>query len=70
MSVIVEPQVFQVVPDDNTANYIPMSMGLAKGDILVCASPGTFQRLPVGTSGQVLTVNPDAELGIEWADPT
>ena len=69
MSVVVNPEVFQVVPDSNTANYIPMSTGMMKGDILVCQGEGSFVRLQVGTTGQVLTVDPDAPLGVKWADP-
>lgn len=70
MTVSVQPQVYKVVPDEtNTTNSIPMSIGLMKGDILVCQGEGNFVRLPVGRNGQVLTVDSTAELGIKWANP-
>lgn len=67
MAVIVNPEINQVIPDTNTQNYIPMSIGMVKGDIIVCKGEGNFVRLQVGTEGQVLTVDPNSELGVKWA---
>ena len=61
-------QVFQnVIDDDNPTSSIPMSIGMMKGDIIVFRGEGDPVRLPVGTAGQVLTVDPDSELGVKWA---
>ena len=70
MSVTVETQVNQIVPDNNVSNYIPMSMGLAKGDILVYRGEGDLVRLEAGEDGQVLTVDSTSELGVKWATLT
>ena len=69
MAVEVNPEVTLVTPDGNTSNYIPMSLGMAKGDILVCRGDNDFYRLPVGTDGQILVADSTAEFGIKWADP-
>lgn len=37
-----------------------------KGDVLVALNATTIARLPVGTSGQVLTANPAATNGVDW----
>ena len=61
-------QVFQnVIDDDNPTSSIPMSIGMMKGDIIVFRGEGDPVRLPVGTAGQVLTVDPSSELGVKWA---
>ena len=61
-------QVFQnVIDDDNPTSSIPMSIGMMKGDIIVFRGEGDPVRLPVGTAGQVLTVDPNSELGVKWA---
>ena len=53
--------------ESGNLNVIPAIAGLAKGDIIVFRGPGDFVRLPVGTRGQVLTADPDTELGVKWA---
>lgn len=66
----VEKYVYEVDVDASNANSIPISMGMMKGDILVFRGENDIVRLPVGTSGQVLTADPTAELGVRWADPS
>lgn len=46
------------------------SIGLVKGDIIVFTGNGTAVRLPVGTDGQVLTVDSTTETGLAWVDPS
>jgi len=71
MGVKVVKQTFQILTDeDNQTGSIPLFTGLAKGDLLVYMDEGDVRRLPVGSSGQVLTVDPTAELGVKWADPS
>ena len=68
MAVTVEPQIFQITPeDDNASNAIPMSIGLMRGDILVYRGEGDIVRLPVGQDGQVLVADSESELGVKWA---
>lgn len=68
MSVTVNPQMYQIVPEENsTSQWIPLSIGLMKGDILVYRGEGDLVRLPVGTNGQVLTADSTTELGVKWA---
>lgn len=62
----VEKYVYEVEVDPSNPTAIPLSMGLMKGDILVYAGEGDIRRLPVGTAGQVLTADPDSELGVRW----
>ena len=70
MAVNVYPQVFEITPDaGNSSGFIPMSIGLAKGDILVYQGDGNVKRLPVGQDGQVLTADSTAELGVRWVTP-
>ncbi len=38
----------------------------AKGDLVLGAGAETPQRLPVGSNGQVLTVDPTSPLGVRW----
>lgn len=40
----------------------------ARGDLIVGTGPATAQRLALGTAGQVLTADPDAEMGVAWED--
>lgn len=47
---------------------IPASIVDAKGDLIVATAADTVSRLAVGaTTGHVLTVNPAAATGVEWA---
>ena len=63
----VTQQIYNIVVDDDNPTYaIPASMGLMKGDIIVFRGEGDPVRLPVGTAGQVLTVDPTSELGVRW----
>ena len=64
------PEVNEVVVNPNAEGYIPLSMGLMKGDILVYRGEGDLVRLPVGSDGQVLTADSTSELGIKWATPS
>lgn len=41
----------------------------SKGDILVAVAGGALSRLPIGTAGQVLTVNLGDTLDVEWDTP-
>jgi hypothetical protein len=41
----------------------------AKGDVIVGSANDTPDRLPVGSTNQVLTVDPAQTLGIKWATP-
>lgn len=52
------------------AGKVATSLAVAKGDLLVATSAGTFDRLPVGSTGQVLTVDPATATGLRWATPT
>ena len=56
----------------NVANAAQVQLGTvdAAGDLIVGSAADTVARLGVGTDGQVLTANSEAELGVEWADPT
>lgn len=50
-----------------TANAaVPSSTVTAKADILVGASSGVVDNLPVGTNGQVLTADSAQTLGLSW----
>ena len=46
---------------------IPESVVTAKADLLVGASSGVVDNLPVGSNGQVLTADATATLGVKWA---
>lgn len=41
----------------------------AKGDLLVGTADNTVARLPVGSTGQALTVDPTTATGLKWATP-
>jgi len=48
---------------------VPSATVTAKADILVGASSGVVDNLPVGTNGQVLTANSAQTLGLNWTTP-
>lgn len=50
---------------DTTANIF-----LAKGDLLVGVSPNVATRLPVGSNGQILTVDTTSTIKVAWKDST
>ena len=62
---------YSVSGPDTVDGYtkIPKSIGYMKGDIIVFRAEGVPQRLPAGTRGQILTCDPDAELGVKWVNP-
>lgn len=49
--------------------WVELSAFLAKGDLLVGTGHGRYARLPVGSAGQVLTVDPSTITGLKWATP-
>ena len=51
-------------------NAIQKSIVDAKGDLIVASAADTPDRLPVGTTNQVLVADPSAPLGVSWVDPT
>lgn len=70
VTAVAEPikKVYNVTIDAvNNFGKIPASIGLAKGDLIVFRGEGDPIRLPAGSvAGRVLTVNPDAEGGVDW----
>jgi hypothetical protein len=48
--------------------YIDKTIITAKGDIIVGTALDAVARLGVGTTGQVLVVNPSTATGLEWAN--
>jgi len=48
--------------------YIDKTIITAKGDIIVGTALDAVAKLGVGTTGQVLVVNPSTATGLEWAD--
>jgi hypothetical protein len=48
---------------------IPKNALTNKGDLLVGIGLGLYATLPVGTTGQVLTVDSSTLTGLKWADP-
>ena len=48
---------------------VPETIVTAKADILVGASSGVVDNLPVGSNGQVLTANSAQTLGLNWTTP-
>ena len=54
---------------DVHSQYVLKSTATTAGDLLV-RDASTVTRLPVGTSGQVLTVDDSAAAKVKWADPT
>lgn len=69
-NVIVDKYVYKVDIDASNPNAVPLGMGLMKGDLLVFRGEGDLVRLPIGSDGQVLTVDSTAELGVKWATPS
>lgn len=68
---IAEPvkKICQVTIDPESSGKISSFVGLEKGDIIVFRGARDPVRLPVGTPGQVLVADPEAEFGICWKDP-
>lgn len=66
MKMIVEDYVYRVEVDE-TGNALPTSLGQMKGDIIVFRGPDDPVRLAPGSKDQVLTCDPDSELGVKWA---
>lgn len=48
---------------------VPEAIVTAKADLLVGASSGVVDNLPVGTNNQVLTADSTQTLGVKWATP-
>jgi hypothetical protein len=46
---------------------VDKSTATAKGDLFVATAAGTIVRLPAGTTGQVLTVDPTQAAGLKYA---
>ena len=63
----VEKKVYEVGILTENANAIPITLGLAKGDILVYRGAGDIVRLQAGSNGQVLTADSNSPLGVKWA---
>jgi hypothetical protein len=56
------------VYDDN--NFVKVGTYTeAKGDLIVGASEGVTQILPIGDNGKILTADSSAPLGVSWIDP-
>lgn len=49
---------------------ITVDLFTTKGDLLVADVSGLGTPLPVGTNGQVLTVDDASDFGVEWTDPS
>lgn len=67
-----------IVASDHRTNYssiqtafnavlVLLNLVTAKGDLLAAASSGTYDRLAVGSNGQVLTADSAQTLGVKWA---
>jgi len=54
---------------ESDARYVPAALPDAKGDLLAASGPDALARLPLGTSGQVLTADSAQTLGVKWATP-
>jgi hypothetical protein len=51
------------------AALVPTATVTAAGDLLAALGSGTVTRLGVGTTGQVLTVDPGQPTGLRWTTP-
>lgn len=49
-----------------SSRYVPRSLVDAKGDLLVGTADDVISRIPVGSSGQVLTADPSETTGLRW----
>lgn len=50
-------------------NFMNISPGTTRGDLIVVQSSGISVRLPIGTDGSVLTANSSGINGLSWATP-
>lgn len=48
------------------SNILDKNVVAAKGDILVCSSPGSLARMGVGTNNDVLVADSTQTLGLKW----
>lgn len=63
---------YQPVTDNWTSietNLLDKSAYTAKGDLLAGKGPSLFERIPVGTNGQVLTADAGQARGVKWENP-
>ncbi len=56
-----------LTPQTGSANYLPKSVVTAPGQLLVGDSPSSLATISLGTTGQVLVVDPATPYGIKWA---
>lgn len=54
---------------ETAADALQVAVIDAKGDLIAGTADNTAARVPVGTTGQILTADPAATPGIKWADP-
>jgi len=54
-------------PTTLTSSGIPSTIVDAKGDLIAATADDTVTRLPVGSTGQVLTVDSTETTGLKWA---
>jgi len=59
--------VMHVSPFDTAVTAILKSIIIAKGDLIVGTAVATSTNLPIGTNGQVLTVDTAQTCGLKWA---
>jgi len=71
VNIIATPEIktFRISVDPiNRRASIPETIGLMKGDIIAYRGNADPVRLPVGTTGKVLTADPTQPTGMRWAD--
>lgn len=56
-------------PPSSSGSGIDPTLLDAKGDLIVASADDTPARLPIGSTGQVLTVDPAETTGVKWATP-